>query len=79
MAVEFTLPAIENYILLTATLVDAFLLLLLLCTPAAVSYAFALIVLAILLFLFLHDQVFLNTTEHSIETFQRTTPSSQAP
>jgi hypothetical protein len=77
MALKITSFAIENSLLLTATLIDAFLLMILLllqlrrCTSAAASYFLALIILAVLGFLFLQDQFFLDTTEPGIETLQR--------
>lgn len=73
----FTSTLIEDTVLLTVTLIDAALLTVLLlisfrsCTPAVRSYVLTFLVLAVLAFLFLHDQT-LDTSEPIIEHFERT-------
>jgi hypothetical protein len=82
MTLNITSLAIEDKILLTAALIDAILLAVLLliqlrsCPPAIASYALALIVFGILLFLFLQDQVLLDTIEPAIEEFRKEAQSN---
>ena len=74
---NFASLLIENRILLTVILIDAALLAIALsiafknCSSASSSYVFACLVFAVLLFLFLQDQV-IAIHEPSIETFQTT-------
>ena len=70
----FVATVIEDKVLLTVSLIDAALLALFLLigikktTPAARSYIFASLVIAVLLFLFVQDQLY-GFSEPGIETF----------